>query len=475
MNRSFRATATTDAPPAARAGAHRFHGPADRVRRPLRRELLFGSARLGDEFPVHSTFPACRRGRTSVAPPPRRAKFHCSQLTGGKADVKFFARSQGERWWLNAFATVWWWAAVFALWTVFGLLITAWAQLRFGPSQGLVYADWLPTMLPFYWVWVPLTPAVVVLAEAMDFRAGRRVKSLLGLLAAGCVAVLIHGALYALIMTLVQSADGAGGLGGRLVHTLREHAAGSLATYAALAGAVLTLQAYRRAQVRERDVARAAIRASRLEAQLSAARLDALQMQLRPHFLFNTLNSISVMVLKGAGPEAIRAIRQLGDLLRTTLHSAGAQEVPLQEEVAFVQGYLDIERLRFGDRLRVGFEIPDDAAVALVPHLILQPLVENAIVHGLADRLHDGHIRVVAHRDAETLNLEVWDNGAGLPANAAPTQSGVGLSNVRARLRELYGEAAHVHVVSATEGGTRASIALPYHTEARPAAVASED
>ena len=387
--------------------------------------------------------------------------------------MKFFARSQGERWWLNAFASPWWWSAVLVLWTVFGLLITAWAQLRFGPSQGLTYADWLPTMLPFYWAWVPLTPAVVVLAQALDFRAGRRVASFMGLLAAGCVAVLIHAALYALVTTLVQVGDGTGGLGGRLVHTLRAHAAGSLATYAALAGAVLTLQAYRRAQVRERAAARAAIRASRLEAQLSAARLDALQMQLRPHFLFNTLNSISVMVLKGAGAEAIRAIRQLGDLLRATLHTTGAQEVPLREEVAFVQGYLDIEKLRFGDRLQVGFEIPDDAAAALVPHLILQPLVENAIVHGLGARVHDGHIRVVARREADVLNLEVWDNGTGLPASDAATQSGVGLANISARLRELYGAIAHVRVVSATEGGTRAAVVLPYHTDPRPDAGAS--
>ena len=386
--------------------------------------------------------------------------------------MRLFARGQGERWWLNAFTRGWWWAGVFALWTVFGLLIAAWAQLRFGPSEGFGYTDWLPTMLPFYWIWAPLTPAVVLLAQALDFRAGYRIRSFVGLLVAGGAAVLLHGVVYALIHPLVHADEGAGFAGG-LAGTLREHGAGSLATYAALMGAVLTLQQYRRAQVRERDATREAIRASRLEAQLSAARLDALQMQLHPHFLFNTLNSISVMVLKGAGAEAIRAIRQLGDLLRATLQTAGTQEVPLREEVAFVQGYLDIEKLRFGDRLRVEFEVADDAAAAMVPHLILQPLVENAIVHGLRSRDRDGHIRVVARRDGETLRLEVWDNGAGLPTNGETAASGVGLSNTRARLRELYGTAAYVHIGSGGALGTRAAIGLPYHTEPRPDAVAS--
>lgn len=376
--------------------------------------------------------------------------------------VRFFARSQGERWWLNAYTSGRWWAAVFALWTLFGMLISTWAQLRFGPRMGLGYADWLPTMLPFYWVWVPLTPAVVILAQAFDFRAGYRLQSFAGHLAGGGAAVLSHGVGYALFATLAF--DAGSGLGGALAVTLREHGVGDLATYAVLAGAILALQQYRRAHAREREAARAAIRASRLEAQLSAARLDALQMQLQPHFLFNALNSISVMVLKGAGPEAIRAIRQLGDLLRVTLRTTGTQEVTLREEVAFAQGYLEIERLRFGDRLRVEFDVADDAAAALVPHLILQPLVENAVVHGLRSRVRDGCIRVDARRDGDTLRLEIWDNGETSPVANVPATPGVGLSNTRARLRELYGPAAYVRLAAGTAGGTRAAIGLPYHT-----------
>jgi len=373
--------------------------------------------------------------------------------------------SQGERWWVNVYGTTRWWAGVFGLWTLFGMLMAGYAQLRFGQGRG--YVGWLSTMLPFYWAWVPLTPAVVSLVSRFDFRGGYRLRSLAVHLAAGGVAILSHGLIYALLLT-VPTPGRWDGLGQTVVVTLRRHAVGDLATYAVLSGAVLTLLQYRRAQDREREAAQAAIRATRLEVQLSAARLDALQRQLHPHFLFNALNSISVMVLKGAGAEAIRAIRQLADLLRVTLRTTGNQEVPLQEEVAFVQGYLEIEKLRFSDRLELEFEIAADTGAALVPHLILQPLVENAVIHGLRSRDYNGCIRVAAHRDNCTLRLEVSDDGAGLPADPGDRPCGVGLRNTRARLKELYGDSAYLHIGSSTGGGTTASISLPYHTDPHP-------
>lgn len=371
-----------------------------------------------------------------------------------------------ERWWLNAYARGRWWAGVFGVWTLFAVLMAGYAQLRF--DEGRTFAGWLSTMLPFYWAWVPLMPPVVSLVSRFDFRTGERPRSVVAHLGVGGVAVVSHCAVYALFLT-ISSPGGWAAFTRTALVTVGRHGVGDLATYSALAGAILGLQQYRRAQARERDAARNAIRASRLEAQLSAARLDALQMQLHPHFLFNALNSISVMVLKGSAAEAIRAIRQLAELLRVTLHSAGTQELPLQEEIAFVQGYLEIEKLRFGDRLEARYDVSADTATALVPHLILQPLVENAVIHGLRSRVRGGCIRIAACRDDGILRLEVRDNGAGLMVDGRGFSEGVGLTNTRRRLSELYGDDACLSLVSGEDGGTLAQVSLPYHTHAREA------
>ncbi len=279
--------------------------------------------------------------------------------------------------------------------------------------------------------------------------------------------MLVHSLIYSLYRTAVPLNE-AGGFVTVVLRTIPRHATGDITTYAVVIGAVLALQEYRRSQVRKREAARIALRASRLETQLSDARLKALQMQLHPHFLFNALNTISVLVLKGARAEAIRAIRQLGDLLRVTLHSASAAERRLEEEIDFVSRYLDIEKLRFGDRLRVELDITEDATAALVPHLILQPLIENAIVHGLGSSARSGWIRVAAGRDGSMLRLEVQDNGEGLPAEGDGLSRGVGLTNTQARLQELYGDGAQLTIASGEGGGTLVVITLPYHTDIRP-------
>jgi len=374
------------------------------------------------------------------------------------------AGSRDERWWLNAFGSPRWWAGVFGVWTLFGVLWAGHARLRFNMDR--TFVEWLFTMLPFYWAWVPLMPPVVILVSRFDFRSGQRLRSGLAHLMVAAGVIVCQSTLYAVILTLTTSSEW-NAFTGLALGTVTRHGVGDLATYAALAGGILIVQQYRRAQARELEAAWNAIRASRLEAQLSSARLDALQMQLHPHFLFNALNSISVMVLKRAETEAIRAVRRLADLLRVTLHTAGTQELPLQEEIAFVQGYLEIEKLRFGDRLRVEFDVSVGVSAALVPHLILQPLVENAVIHGLPSRAQEGRIRVTARRDDDALRLEVWDNGAGPNGGEAASQ-GVGLANIRTRLQELYGDEARLSIDPAKCGGTAASIVLPYHTEAEP-------
>jgi len=202
------------------------------------------------------------------------------------------------------------------------------------------------------------------------------------------------------------------------------------------------------------------LRASRLEGQLMQSQLMALKAQLHPHFLFNTLNTISALVREE--PEAAeRMIARLSDLLRSSLENVGAQEVSLRKELDLVQRYLDIQQVRFEDRLRVNFEIDPGTLDAVVPNLLLQPLVENAIRHGLADRLEGGELAISAHRMNGSLRLAVRDNGCGLPGDSM--REGVGLSNTRARLRQLYGDAQEIELRNLPPGGAEVIVTIPFH------------
>ena len=214
---------------------------------------------------------------------------------------------------------------------------------------------------------------------------------------------------------------------------------------------------YRRSQERER-------KALELAAGLAQAKLQALRMQLQPHFLFNTLNAISTLVHRDARA-ADEMIGNLSDFLRLTLETADQQEIPLRQELDFLDHYLAIEQVRFGERLRVSREIAPEALSALVPSLILQPLVENAIRHGLEPSRQAGLLTITASRAEGAVRLVVRDNGVGLkPAPAAAGREGIGLANTRARLRELYGEAARLELKAGPEGGLAVEITLPFHT-----------
>ncbi len=205
------------------------------------------------------------------------------------------------------------------------------------------------------------------------------------------------------------------------------------------------------------------LRASRLETQLAQAQLAALKMQLHPHFLFNTLHSISSLQLEDAAA-AQKMTARLGDFLRLTLDNAGVQETSLRREIEFLRCYLDIERVRFGQRLTTEIEVEPEALEAQVPNLILQPLVENAIRHGIAPRAAPGRIRIRAEREGDRLKLAIRDNGGGLPRNgngAAHCQEGLGLQNTRARLQQLYGADFGFELRNATEGGLVVMLDLP--------------
>ncbi|HEV3236548.1 MAG TPA: histidine kinase [Gemmataceae bacterium] len=227
-----------------------------------------------------------------------------------------------------------------------------------------------------------------------------------------------------------------------------------LFVYWAIIGLSHSLEYYRK--LRERE-----LQATRLQGQLAQAQLQVLKMQLHPHFLFNTLNTISALIHQDV-EVADQMIARLGEMLRATLENSGTQLVPLRQELDFIQAYLEIEKARLGDRLVVRLDMDPDVSDALVPNLILQPLVENAIRHGIAPFSKQGKIVVEARREADHLLVEISDNGPGLAANnKASSRVGVGLANTRARLEQLYPTSHRFNIVNGTNSGLIVSLVIP--------------
>jgi two-component system LytT family sensor kinase len=237
--------------------------------------------------------------------------------------------------------------------------------------------------------------------------------------------------------------------------------AGNLGIYAILLVAVYCAEYYTR--FRERELA-----ASQLQGQLARAQLQALRMQLNPHFLFNALNSISMLVRGGRNPEAVRMLAGLGDLLRGVLEEDRPSEVPLRDELQFLERYLEIEQIRAG-RLKVTMHVAPETMDARVPNLILQPIVENAIRHGIARSSTASLVEIGARRENGSLLLSVRDDGPGM---AEDGREGVGLRNTRARLAGMYGDAQALELANAEEGGARVTIRLPFLRGEAPAEAA---
>jgi two-component system, LytTR family, sensor kinase len=209
-------------------------------------------------------------------------------------------------------------------------------------------------------------------------------------------------------------------------------------------------------------LARQQMEAAQLSEQLAKAQLSALRQQIEPHFLFNTLNTIAGLVREGRGENAVDMIAGLSELLRRTLQSSDLQEVALGEELEIVEKYLDIEKARFAERLQVHVEVADELKGARVPSLVLQPVVENAVKHGIAKRVQGGTIGISAARTNGTLELCVKNDGPGFPAGWEKERRGIGLENVRERLGSLYGETAGLKVAEGESGGVSVRIFLPY-------------
>jgi two-component system, LytTR family, sensor kinase len=243
----------------------------------------------------------------------------------------------------------------------------------------------------------------------------------------------------------------------------------SLMTYTTVVGLAYALWFHRESQ-------QSALTAAHLETRLMETRLRTLEAELHPHFLFNTLHAISTLMHRDV-ESADRMLSRLSELLRLTLNKVGQQEVTLSEEVDFLAKYLQIEQTRFQDRLTVRFDVEADALDGLVPRMLLQPLVENAIKHGIAPQPGPGEIAIVAHRDGGRLLLEVRDNGVGLSQDSLTAlQSGIGLSTTRARLQHLFGRDYQFEFLRQPRGLT-VRVVLPWRgaepsVELKPASVA---
>jgi sensor histidine kinase YesM len=236
-----------------------------------------------------------------------------------------------------------------------------------------------------------------------------------------------------------------------------------ITTYFLLLGGQYGLDYYHKYLEREKQALRLELNTAQLKSQLAHAQLNALKMQLQPHFLFNTLNAIMVLVRQEKGKQAEEMLARLGDLLRCVLEDIDAQEVSLRRELEYLRLYLSIEQLRFPDRLRAEISADQSILEAAVPQMGLQPIVENAIRHGIGRSSAAGRIQINAARVNDTLEIKVTDDGPGLADKKSIEGNGIGLSITRARLQQLYGDAARLSVENGELGGVVVTLVFPYH------------
>ncbi|MGB3269371.1 MAG: histidine kinase [Rhodanobacter sp.] len=344
-------------------------------------------------------------------------------------------------------------ALAFAFWTLLALSYALSGGLA-AISEGYP-PNWLRALswtLGNFWLWMILVPLVGWLGRRTAGHGWRRflavqVPASLGV---ALLQMLVH-------LTVFWNTSGPGRME---VHTLGGYIRMEFAYSFHLA--VLTywvILVVLRGMESRRHLRDERLRRTQLETQLAQAQLQALRMQLQPHFLFNTLNAISALAL--ADPlQARLMIARLSDFLRLTLEERHAPQVPLSRELEFLTCYLGIQQVRFQDRLSTEIDVADDTLDAAVPNLILQPLVENALRHGLQDKAGAGTLRISTQREGDRLHLRVDDDGLGLPP--AGTAEGIGLGNTRSRLHMLFGDAAQLVLSAIPGGGTRAEVRLPY-------------
>ncbi|MEX1181796.1 MAG: histidine kinase [Gemmatimonadota bacterium] len=347
--------------------------------------------------------------------------------------------------------------------TCIGLLEAA--QVYAGTSalgRPMPWRTALASTMPSWYLLAALLPAIIWASRKFPLEPGRWRLSLVVHVLVATVFAVFHVTASSWISDaiLYTGRQQPWDFRGNISRLLSIYFVVELFTYFALVAGYHAYEYGKRYRERERATALLQLRATRLEANLAQATLDSLRMQLNPHFLFNTLNTISVMALKGERHGVVRMLALLSDLLRLSLQNT-QQVVSLRQELEFLDHYLEIEQVRFRDRLTIERDIEQDALDAEVPSLLLQPLVENAIHHGIARRAGPGTVRLEAGIvTGEVLELRVLDTGVGLGAPAGDS-TGLGLSNTRARLEQLYGDRHELELTDRPGGGACVTVRLP--------------
>ncbi|UCG87896.1 MAG: histidine kinase [Gemmatimonadota bacterium] len=347
--------------------------------------------------------------------------------------------------------------------TILGAAAATWLYII--GSLGQEPAPFLPTVafvMPFWYMWALYVPFVVWIARQRPIERGRVASPSLSHVGLAVALSFVHTATRFGLQPALREALQTDAAGVSALHPLLALAVLELPfhvfIYGAILGVTYVIGYYRR--LRERELA-----ATRLSAQLAQAQMQALRMQLNPHFLFNALNSIAMLVRDSKRDTAVDTLEGLGDLLRYVLEDSANQEVKLQHEIEFIRRYLAIEQIRFQDRLAVEIDADHDTLEALVPNLVLQPIVENAIRHGTAGPLAASTVTVAARTEGGSLRLSVVDDGPGFSsAPAGRGGTGLGIANTRKRLAQMYGERASLEVKEHSPHGAAVTIILPFHT-----------
>ena len=353
-------------------------------------------------------------------------------------------------------------ALIWGIWTFIGIVFTLQSYFTsFRSERPAPLLDSLYLQMTWSYLWALATPLVLWAATRLPIERNNWLRSALlhvplSILISGFVTALGHVVLWVYWGWGMGRPFSFERMGRFVVANFSE----GIGIYLLIALTSYALSYHRR--YREGQV-----KTLQLEAQLSNAQLQALKMQLHPHFLFNTLHSISALLNKDT-ESARKMITRLGDFLRLTLDNSGSQEVTLQQEIEFLSCYLEIERIRFQDRLVTRVNVPHQTLDAKVPNLILQPIVENAIRHGIAPRSTPGLIEIGVEQRNGTLRIQVRDNGPGLPAHRRSenlSQRGLGLANTQTRLERLYGAAHLFNFSDNPTGGLVVTLEIPFHRD----------
>ena len=353
-------------------------------------------------------------------------------------------------------------------WHGFALLVGFWTLVAFifaaaGFYNRLMEGEVLPATTLIWWVlgmylWIPATLVVIWLVRWFPIRR----RSWYRTVPFHAIAAVWNSLLMASLHTGLRYGWTTLVLGAEFnyLQTLSRVFSGSLGVDCML---YLTILAGVHAFRFHNESKQRMIEAMDLKAKLAEVQLQALKMQLHPHFLFNAFHTVSMLIRQRREEEAINMVAGLGTLLRYVLDNAFEQKVSFRQEVKLLNHYLDVERIRFRDRLEVDMQIEADVYNAAVPNILLQPLVENAIRHGIVPGSNKGRIEILARRESTNLRIKIHDNGVGLPANwEAKNQTGIGLANTRLRLERLYPEKHHIDFSNAPEGGCLINIVIPF-------------